>query len=68
MPNGGLGLAILKEQRVVRYASEVSPNNFDAGAIVDDDDPFIAPGVKDAPVTALLEKFRRCTGRRADRP
>jgi hypothetical protein len=57
-PDVGLGLAILKDQLIVRDAWEVSLNDLDAAALSPDDDPVIPPDVKDAPVTALLGAMR----------
>lgn len=57
-PDVGLGLALLKDQLVIRNAWEVGPNDIDAPAFIDEDDPCIPPHVEDAPVAALLKKIR----------
>ncbi len=55
---------ILKDQLIVRNAWEVSLNELDAAAFGHDDDPFIPPDVKDAPVTRLLAAMRDWTRKR----
>ena len=64
IPDIGLGLALLKDQLIVKNAWEVAPNDFDAAAFIDEDDPFIPSGVKDAPVTELLATLRGFAQRR----
>jgi hypothetical protein len=58
LPTEHLDLAILKTQLIVRNAWEVPPDDLDAVAFTEDDDPFIPADVKDAPVTALLKAIR----------
>jgi hypothetical protein len=58
LPTAGLTLSILKGQLIVRNAWEVSVNDFDAPAFTEEDDPYIPPDVKEAPVTALLAAIR----------
>ena len=58
IPDIGLRLAILKDQLIVKNAWEVTLNDFDAPALIEEDDPFIPSDVKDAPVTELLATIR----------
>jgi hypothetical protein len=63
-PDIGLGLAIQKDELVVRQAWEVGPNDIDATAFLADDDPVIPPDVQNPPVKELLELIKGFGGRR----
>lgn len=58
LPATGLALAVRKGQLIVRNAWEVAINDLDAGVFSEEDDPYIPPDVKDAPVNALLAVIR----------
>ena len=58
IPEIGLGVAILKDQLIVKNAWEVAVNDLDCPALIDEDDPLIPPDVQDAPVTEALATIR----------
>jgi len=54
-PDVGLGLAIRKDDIVVRQAWEIGPNDVDSGAILAEDDPVIPANVQNPPIRELLQ-------------
>ncbi|HIH2748569.1 hypothetical protein L3V59_40105 [Burkholderia aenigmatica] len=54
-PDVGFGVAIQKDEIVVRQAWEIGPNDIDSGAILADDDPVIPSNAKNPPVRELLQ-------------
>lgn len=54
-PDVGLGVAIRKDEIIVRQAWEIGPHDIDSGAILADDDPVIPADVKNPPVRELLQ-------------
>ena len=64
IPDLGLGLAILKDQLIVRNAWEVGVHDLDATAFGPEDDPVVPPDAKDPPVSALLMAIRDLAGKK----
>lgn len=50
---------LFKKGIIVREAWEIGPDDLDAAAIREDDDPIIPDGQRDAPVLKTLERWRR---------
>jgi hypothetical protein len=59
LPDIGLGLAIQKEELVIRQAWEIGLNDIDAPAFLADDDPVIPPEVENPPINELLDLINK---------